>query len=58
MQGIPAARLESLLAPDQQSTPPSIDRSLWRGLLEWDGDGLRFTDSGILLSDTVLADLL
>lgn len=60
MQGIPAARLESLLATGSGGPRrrQSIEVHVERGLLEWDGDGLRFTDSGILLSDTVLADLL
>jgi oxygen-independent coproporphyrinogen-3 oxidase len=60
MQGIPAARVESLLASglDGARRRAMIELHADNGLLEMDADGLRLTADGILLSDTVFADLL
>ena len=59
-RGIPSARLESMLACGQEGgrRRRMLELHAANGLLDWDEVGVRFTDRGILLSDTVLADLL
>ncbi|MCH2149320.1 MAG: radical SAM family heme chaperone HemW [Phycisphaerales bacterium] len=60
MQGMSAERVESLLAcgRDGERRRRMIELHAGNGLLEMDSAGLRLTEAGILLSDTVFADLL
>jgi oxygen-independent coproporphyrinogen-3 oxidase len=60
MEGISLDRLEGLLAVGDRGAPRrlAVDRYTAVGLLEQLDGRLRFTRAGLLLADTVLADLL
>jgi oxygen-independent coproporphyrinogen-3 oxidase len=60
MEGISLDRLEGLLAVGDRGAPRrlAVDRYTAAGLLEQLDGRLRFTRAGLLLADTVLADLL
>jgi len=60
MEGIGLDRLESLLSVGDRGElrRAVVDRYTTAGLLEQSGGRLRFTRAGLLLADTVLADLL
>lgn len=55
--GMTRAELETILAPNDERWF-TLHRAVGDGLMEWRSDCLRFTDSGILLADTVLIDLI
>lgn len=55
LDGVPAARLEALLNDARRS---AIARHTASGLLESDERGVRLTPRGLLLADSVLADLI
>lgn len=60
MQGLTEERMESLLGQGVQGDRRrgAINRHVDGGLLEWHDQGVRLSARGILLADTVLADLL
>lgn len=56
-EGIPRAWLDAHLADEPDRHGQVLDRYVRGGLLEASGDRLRLTPRGVLLSDTVFADL-
>jgi oxygen-independent coproporphyrinogen-3 oxidase len=57
-EGIPRAWLEAHLQDEPRRLDRVLDRYAGGGLIEVDGDRLRLTRRGVLLSDTLFADLL
>ena len=55
LDGIPHERLEALLNTARRA---ALQRHAESGLLKWDERGVRFTRKGLLLADTVLAELI
>jgi oxygen-independent coproporphyrinogen-3 oxidase len=60
LEGLPLARVESLLGADRDRAQrrAAIERGVQGGLLERTERSLRLTPRGLLLADTVLAELL
>ncbi|MHC4128282.1 MAG: radical SAM family heme chaperone HemW [Planctomycetota bacterium] len=60
VEGIPLERVDRLLAAGSRGRQRAgaIDRHAGTGLLDRSGGGLRLTRRGLLLADTVLADLI